>query len=105
MSTSLPASFEIEPLPDGSGYRLAGELDLATAPQLGAALSDAQRAGRVVLDVGELTFIDSSGCSELVALVRPENGPVHLTIVNAGPAVVRSLELMGLTRHPRIEIA
>lgn len=100
--TSVPASFAIEPLPDAGGFRLSGELDLATVPQLGAALLDAEPGDGVVLDVEELTFIDSSGWGALVSYVREADGVV--TIVNASPTVVRSLELMGLGRHPRIEV-
>jgi anti-anti-sigma factor len=101
---SVPASFAIEPLPDGVGFRLAGELDLATAPELGAALQSAGPGDGVVLDAEELTFIDSSGWSVLVDYVRGHDGTAQLTIVNATPAVVRSLELMGLREHPRIEL-
>ena len=40
----------------------AGELDMATAPQLDQALRKAeQRYDVLVLDLGRLTFIDSSG--------------------------------------------
>jgi anti-sigma B factor antagonist len=101
--TSLPATFAIEALPDGSGFRLAGELDLATAPRLGAALTDAQPADRLVLDFGEVTFVDSSGCGVLLSCVRSELRPSRLTIVNAGESVMRSFVLMGLDGHPQID--
>jgi anti-anti-sigma factor len=42
--------------------RLAGELDVATAPQLRAAIDAARpRRGTLVLDVAQLSFMDSAG--------------------------------------------
>ena len=85
------------------GFRLAGELDLASSPELGAALQCVEPGDGVVLDVGELTFIDSSGCNALVSYLRAHDG-TRVTIVNASAALGRTLELMGLGRHPRIEM-
>lgn len=50
----------------------SGELDLATAHALGAALADAERQGatRVLLDLRGLTFVDSSGIGVIVKLQR-----------------------------------
>jgi anti-sigma B factor antagonist len=57
---------------DGDGaphLRVGGEVDLATAPQLEAALGDLVTAteGDLRIDCAELAFIDSSGVSVLVA--------------------------------------
>ena len=47
---------------DAACVRLTGELDLSTGPELERTLQQAQaRAPVVVLDLRELTFIDSSG--------------------------------------------
>jgi anti-sigma B factor antagonist len=50
----------------------AGELDLATAHALGRTLAQAAELGaeHVVLDLRELTFIDSSGISVIIKLQR-----------------------------------
>jgi anti-anti-sigma factor len=49
-----------------------GELDLATASSLGAALAAAAHRGasRVLLDLRRLTFVDSSGIALIVKLQR-----------------------------------
>ncbi|MGH2969359.1 MAG: STAS domain-containing protein, partial [Solirubrobacteraceae bacterium] len=50
-----------------------GELDLATAPALEAALQralESAASGRVVLDLRELDFIDSSGLRTLLTARR-----------------------------------
>jgi anti-anti-sigma factor len=45
-----------------------GEVDLATSPQLLRTLGEAQREARlVVLDVREVTFIDSAGVHAILA--------------------------------------
>jgi anti-anti-sigma factor len=55
----------------GSGRLiLSGELDIATAPQVEAAARAmlAQGVSRLVIDLRELTFIDSSGLRMLILL-------------------------------------
>lgn len=54
-----------------------GELDLSTSPQLGQVLGREFDDGRsVVLDLSQVTFIDSTGLNVLVAALRSceENG-------------------------------
>jgi anti-anti-sigma factor len=48
--------------------RVRGELDIATAPQLGSALADVLQAGAtsLVVDLSETTFLDSSGARQLI---------------------------------------
>ncbi|MGY1662266.1 STAS domain-containing protein [Geodermatophilus sp. SYSU D00705] len=52
--------------------RVRGELDLATAPQLGTAAESllSQQPRSVVVDLTETTFLDSSGARQLVHLAR-----------------------------------
>jgi anti-anti-sigma factor len=54
------------------GLTVRGELDLATAPRLGAAVEAALATGSssLVLDLTPTTFLDSSGARELVRLAR-----------------------------------
>ena len=101
----LPATtLEVQALDGGSGFRLIGELDLATAPQLREALAGIDAPDGVVLELDELAFIDSSGCHALTSYLRgaPDDG--RLVFVDPSPAVARTLELTGLAKHPRIEI-
>jgi anti-anti-sigma factor len=50
----------------------AEELDLASVPPLEAAVSEALRSGtdHLVLDLGQLTFVDSSGLRLFLALCQ-----------------------------------
>jgi anti-sigma B factor antagonist len=82
------------------GVAVSGELDIATAPALEAALEDAIRdsAGALVLDVTELEFVDSSGLSVLLrtrALLGREDRA--LVLVCPEGAVLRVLEVAGVT--------
>lgn len=47
-----------------------GELDLATADAYATAVREQLAAGPVLLDLGELSFMDSSGVRTLGALMR-----------------------------------
>ncbi|HUF32676.1 MAG TPA: STAS domain-containing protein [Acidimicrobiales bacterium] len=61
---------EVDVDADGGGVvlRLAGELDIATAPQLSAALAELRRVGvdHVVVDLSGLAFLDVRGVGVLV---------------------------------------
>ena len=79
--------------------RLAGELDLAGAPALEAAIEEALAdSGRVVVvDFSALTFIDSTGIAILVAAMGDERGAGRLRFVpSTAPAVARVLKLTGV---------
>jgi anti-sigma B factor antagonist len=78
---------------------IGGEADLVAAPALRARLLDAtsQPPAFVVLDLTDLTFIDSSGLGVLVGTlrrVRDGGGEVRLAAASAG--VRRVLSVTGL---------
>jgi anti-anti-sigma factor len=77
--------------------RPAGEVDMATADTLGAAITDAlHRPGvrEVVVDLAEVGFLDSSGIRVLVhgvAVARERD--VALRVANPQPVVARVLRI------------
>jgi anti-sigma B factor antagonist len=75
-----------------------GELDLATAPALDGALSRAFEAyGRVVLDLRELEFIDSSGLRTLLtARKRADEAGASFSLVAGHRGLERTLEIAGV---------
>jgi anti-sigma B factor antagonist len=78
---------------------LAGELDLATAPELDAMTEQvcADGAGELVLDLRELAFIDSSGLRAILrAWQHCEAHRCELFLTSGSPAVQRLFELTGL---------
>jgi anti-sigma B factor antagonist len=82
--------------------RVAGEVDLTTAPELRAKLAELPAAGgTVVIDMSEVTFLDSTGLSVLVAswkrLCEAGEKNSFRLVVNR-PAIQRVLDVTGLTQ-------
>lgn len=80
---------------------LRGELDLMTAPVLKEAIDTAAANGyrRMVLDLSELRFIDSTGMHLLVdARRRMTAKHAEAVIVSPPPHVAKVFEVMGLDR-------
>jgi anti-anti-sigma factor len=79
---------------------IRGELDLATAPDLEAALTERLDAGQdVVVDLRELAFMDSTGLRVLVAAhARVEGGAQSFLIVRPRPdaAIAKILAIAGV---------
>jgi anti-sigma B factor antagonist len=78
---------------------LMGQLDLATAPLLAQEfLKVAQSDADVVLDIGLLTFIDSTGLSLFVSQHKKLQAEGHeLVIYSPTPRARRLFEITGLT--------
>jgi anti-anti-sigma factor len=83
-----------------------GELDDSTAPILRERLVQvtADLVGDMALDIGLLTFVDSTGLALFVAQHKKlESMGSHLVIVSPGPMARRLLEITGLTQVLTIE--
>ncbi|HEX3510902.1 MAG TPA: STAS domain-containing protein [Solirubrobacteraceae bacterium] len=77
---------------------VCGEIDIATAPQLRAALTSVCGSGAqdIVLDLREVTFLDSVGLRELIRAVDTcDEHAAKLSLVTS-PTVERLLEVTGL---------
>jgi len=84
-------------LVDADGARrlvLTGELDVATAPDLEAALAEVEPGTTV--DATELEFCDSTGLSRLLAGSRRYEAAGQRMVVLASPALRRTLDLAGV---------
>lgn len=94
-------SFDLRVVQNGSSTHIApcGELDIATTPELEQALADATDRGvtEIVLDLRELTFMDSTGLRALAqASTRADAAGVDLAIVRGSRQIERVLEISGL---------
>jgi anti-anti-sigma factor len=79
--------------------RLKGELDLATAPELQRELLGIleQPCSSLTLDLGELTFLDSSGLGALYrARQAADAGSVTLTLESVPRHVLRVLDVTAM---------
>jgi anti-anti-sigma factor len=79
--------------------RLAGELDLANAGAVDQELNEAFADGQceILVDMRELTFIDSTGLALLVAAIGRDGDGKRLRFVpSPATAVTRVLQVTGL---------
>lgn len=81
--------------------RLAGELDLYNAEDLRRALLGAvERPGpRVVVDLGEVGFVDSTALGVLIEARRRLANPRAFLLAAPRRQIRRTLEISGLDRH------
>ena len=92
------APFRVDVHPERDIVRVAavGELDLATVAQLQAQIRELRDAGftHLVLDLRQLTFMDSSGVSLILDEDRSARRNGHdFFIINGTPAIERVLQL------------
>lgn len=97
-------SFAVLPLEGRPGLRLVGELDMGTVAELQAALG-MYGGHHVILDLAELSFIDSSGLHALVQFAQTLNGHGPLVLENVPPHIRRVFTIMSLDQHPALELA
>jgi anti-sigma B factor antagonist len=96
-----PVQFSVEVRDTGDGTYLAvsGEVDVLTAPKLGAALHDAlhREQGSVAVDLRDVTFVDSAGLHVLLnAQRRLTRTHRRLSVVCGEGPVRRVIELARL---------
>ena len=96
-----PFGLTEEPLPGGLMLAVSGELDLATAPALRERLSAAVDSGmtRVVVDLRDVTFMDSIGLAAVVHARSRLRADGRLALVVAPDSYAQLvLEITGMPR-------
>ena len=94
----------IEPGEEEGTFVLTGELYMATARQVDALREHAEKAdGPITLEVGGVTFLDSTGISAIVGLAGCLQGH-RLAIANPSELTRRILDLVGVSQIPTIMI-
>src|SRR5207249_4366618 len=81
--------------------RLAGELDLYNADEVGAALGEAagEAPERLVVDLTEVSFVDSTALAALVEAKKEVRPATQFVLAAPGTDVLRALEVSGLGQH------
>jgi anti-sigma B factor antagonist len=81
--------------------RLTGELDLYNAPVLRKTLLEcaARNPRRLVVDLAEVTFVDSTVLGALVEVRAKLGSRDGLVLASPGLETRRALEVSGLDRH------
>jgi anti-sigma B factor antagonist len=96
---------QLQPRSDATLIVVAGELDIASAPELEQTLDQIQPelTKLVVVDLRELEFMDSTGLSIIVrAHQRLADSDCELTLVKGPPQVQRLLDLTGVAGRLRL---
>ena len=94
-----PFNVSTERTDNTARVRMIGELDIGTAQEAESEIRQAESADAttVVLDLGGLTFMDSTGLRLLVSAdARAREAGRRLAIVRGPDAVQRVIELTGL---------
>jgi anti-sigma B factor antagonist len=81
---------------------VSGELDLASVGTLQQTLDELRADGweHIVIDLRQVSFIDSTGLSLLLNAERSARRPgASFAILDSSPAVERLLEVVGLQDH------
>jgi anti-anti-sigma factor len=88
------AGFHVQPGTDGVVY-LSGELDMASADGFPETVVANDGHGELILDVGELTFIDSTGIRALLKLAEM-TGPREVVLRHPPANVERVLGIVAI---------
>ena len=93
---------EVQPERDAVRVRPTGALDMATAPVLDAELEELRAAGfrRVIVDLGRLHFMDSTGLRLLLQWeAHARQDGFSIALAPGPPAVQRVFEVTGTLQH------
>ena len=86
------------------GFRLDGELDMATADDLSQIFRDAASNDPIVLDFSGVSFMDSSGLRALLEGAGQPTGCGPVVIVNPSAQVRRVLDISIPGGTPGLEV-
>lgn len=100
----LPLPFACRVIPERERVRVspAGELDLASAPQLAQTIRELHESGfdQLTLDLRDVTFLDSTGLRLILDVhSRARDGRLCLELLAGPPQVQRIFELTGTLAH------
>ena len=86
------------------GFRLEGELDMATADDLSQIFRDAPSNDPIVLDFSGVSFMDSSGLRALLEGAGQPTGCGPVVVVNPSAQVRRVLDISIPGGTPGLEV-
>jgi anti-anti-sigma factor len=114
MSTEPQVEAQLAHLPRALVVQLRGEIDLANAGPIRHEvldLANRHRASHVIVELGEVQYLDSSGLELLFLLARQlgDGDTSMIAVVPPGSPAGRTLKLAGLDRlypvHPDLDLA
>ncbi|MEU8321510.1 STAS domain-containing protein [Nonomuraea sp. NPDC048881] len=94
-------SITLRVVPGAPAVALSGEVDVTNSPALASTLSDSRGGSTyIVVDTGELTFVDLSGLRVLALPALPPDER-WIRLRNVTPHLRRLLRMMGWFYAPR----
>jgi anti-anti-sigma factor len=97
------SDLEVQADADGS-FRLSGEFDMSSVEPFRLAIeTSADPEREIVLDLTDLTFLDSSGIRAILTMAQ-EIGTNGVLLKNPQPNVRRVIELIGIEGRSGIRI-
>jgi anti-anti-sigma factor len=96
---------DVKDEPSGPVVMIAGEIDVSAASRLGSAIESAlERSSRLVLDLGEVSFMDSTGLNAIASAYRRLGSCPDRIILRKTPDMVRRILLIaGMDRLVTLE--
>ena len=88
--------------PGALRVRVSGEVDMACANDLLGTIVSAEvpRGGKLILDLADVAFMDSSGISALVEAHRKRDAEgIAMTIVGTPPTVLKVFRISGVDSY------
>ena len=96
---------QLQITPTDEGFRVEGELDMATADDLSQILREASTKGTpIVLDFAGVSFMDSSGLRALLEAAGLCSGKGALVVLNPSTQVRRVLDISIPGGTPGLEV-
>jgi anti-anti-sigma factor len=96
-------ALQITPLGDGTGFELAGALDLATVAEARSRVEAILRPGaEVTFDLARLEFMDSTGLNLFLVVLRAVGDDGRLVLRGTRGLVRRVLKVSGLEDRPNL---
>jgi anti-anti-sigma factor len=97
------SDLEVQAHPDGT-LRLSGEFDLSSVEAFRLAVETSANPEReIILDLTDLTFLDSSGIRAILMMAQ-ELGTNGVLLRNPQPNVRRVIELIGIEGRSGIRV-
>ena len=90
-------SFRVE----GRMLSVTGEIDSASSADLRAQLAHVASGGPFILDLTEVSFIDSAGLRQLIWAANTGEGRLRIV---PSPSVARIFHITGLDQRPEMQI-
>ena len=93
----MAAELRLETGTEPGVWRVIGELDTHTAPQLALHLEQIDAGTHVVLDLSQMPFVSSAGLSVMLNAQRSfEQGGGSLRVTDPTASVARLIEISGV---------